>query len=80
MKRGIPDECVDLDSVNVKQLLERLLNLSLVGLDVDDEDESVVLLNLLHGALSVEWVDDNLVLVQAGLVRDRLARVLGGTR
>jgi hypothetical protein len=25
-------------------------------LDVDDEDESVVLLNLLHGRLGVQWV------------------------
>lgn len=34
----IPDEGVDLDRVNVVELLERLLDLSLVGLRVDDED------------------------------------------
>lgn len=53
--------------------------LTLVGLDVDDEDEGVVLLHLLHGALSVERVDDNLVLIEARLVGDRSTRVLGST-
>ena len=39
-----------------------------------------MLLHLLHGALGVERVHDDLVLVEAGLVRDRLARVLGRAR
>lgn len=79
-QHDIPDEGVELEDVNVVELLEGLLDLSLVGLDVDDEDESVVLLHLLHGALSVEGVNDNAVLVKARLVRDRPARVLGGAR
>lgn len=74
----LPDQGVDLDGVDVVELLQGLLDLGLVGLDVDDEDEGVVLLNLLHGALGVEGVDDDLVLVETGLVRDRLAGVLGG--
>lgn len=73
----IPDEGVDLDGVDVVELLQGVLDLSLVGLDVDDEDEGVVLLDLLHGALSVERVDDDLVLIETGLVVDGLARVLG---
>lgn len=72
----LPDEGVDLDGVDVVELLEGLLDLSLVGLDVDNEYEGVVLLDLLHGALGVERVDDDLVLIEAGLVRDRLAWVL----
>jgi hypothetical protein len=40
------DEGVDLDAVDVVLLLESRGNLALVGLDVDDEDERVVLLNL----------------------------------
>ena len=76
----LPDEGVDLDGVNVIQLLEGKLDLGLVGLDVDDEDQGVLLLNLLQGALSVERVDDDLVLIEAGGVGDRLARVLGGAR
>jgi hypothetical protein len=39
-----------------------------------------VLLNLLHGTLSVERVKDNLVGVETGLMRDRLAGVLGRPR
>lgn len=79
-KNYIPDEGVDLEGINVVELLEGLLDLGLVGLDVDDEDEGVVLLHLLHGALGVQGVHDDLVLVKARLVGDRLARVLGGAR
>jgi hypothetical protein len=79
-EKHIPDQSVDLLGVNVVQLLQGTLDLGLVGLDVDDEDESVVLLNLLHGRLGVERVDNDLVLVQAGLVGDGLAVVLGSTR
>lgn len=73
----IPDEGVDLGGVNVVELLQSLLDLSLVGLNVDNEDKGVVLFDLLHGALGVEGVDDDLVLIEAGLVGNRLARVLG---
>lgn len=74
--RGVPDEGVDLDGVNVVELLQGLLDLSLIGQSVDDEDESVVLLDLLHGALSVERVDDDLVGIESGLRDDRSAGVL----
>jgi hypothetical protein len=53
--------------------------LSLVGLDIDDEDEGVVLLDLLHGTLSVEWVNDNLVLIETWLMWDGATRVLWST-
>merc|ERR1711964_581612 len=62
------DKGVDLDGVNIVELLQSLLDLTLVGTDIDDEDESVVLLNLLHGALGVERVDDDLVLIEAWLM------------
>lgn len=61
--RNLPDEGVDLNGVNVIELLEGLLDLGLVGLGVDNEDKGVVLLNLLHGTLSVQRVNDDLVLV-----------------
>ena len=50
--------------------------MSLVGLDVDNEDKGVVLLNLLHGALGVEWVDNDLVLIETWLVCDGATWVL----
>lgn len=71
------DEGVDLDGGHVVLLLESGGDLALVGLDVDDEDEGVVLLNLLHGRLGVEGVDKDLAGVEAGLRRNRLAGVLG---
>ena len=77
---GLPDKGVDLDGVNIVELLQSLLDLTLVGTDIDDEDESVVLLNLLHGALSVERVDDDLVLIEAWLMGNRLAWVFGSPR
>lgn len=43
-----PDEGVDLDGVDLVDLLDGVLDLPLVGLDVNDEDEGVVLLNLLN--------------------------------
>lgn len=76
----LPDEGVDLDGVDVIKLLEGELDLGLVGLDIDDEDEGVVLLNLLHGRLGVERVDNDLVLIKTGRMRNRLAGVLGSTR
>ena len=73
----LPDKGVDLDGVNIVELLEGSLNLTLVGLDVDDEDEGVVFLDLLHGALGVQGVENNLVGVKCGLAGNRHARVLG---
>ena len=74
------DQGIDLDAVDIIQLLQRILDLSLVGLHVHDEYQCVVLLNLLHGTLGVERVDDYLVVVESLLMRDRLARVLGRPR
>jgi len=74
--QNVPDEGVDLDSVDVIEFLQGLLNLGLVGLDVDDENECVVLLNLLHCAFGVERVHNNLVLVKTGRMGNRLPRVL----
>jgi hypothetical protein len=71
------DEGVDLDGGDVVLLLESRGDLALVGLDIDDEDEGVVLLNLLHGRLGVERVDEDLAGVEARLRGDRLAGVLG---
>ena len=78
--KSLPDESVDLGAVNVVELLQGLLDLGLVGLDVANEDQGVVLLDLLHGRLGVQGVDDDLVLVHARLMGDRLAVVLGSTR
>lgn len=71
------DERVNLDGGDIVLLLESGGDLALVGLDVDDEDQGVVLLNLLHGRLGVKRVDEDLASIEAGLVRDRLAGVLG---
>lgn len=72
---NLPDKGVDLDGVDIIELLQGLLDLSLVGLDVDDEYQGVVLLNLLHGTLSVEGVLNDLVLIKTRLVRNRLSWV-----
>lgn len=53
--------------------------MSLVGTDIDDEDKGVVFLDLLHGALGVERVDDDLVLIETGLMGNRLAWVFWRT-
>lgn len=76
----IPDEGVQGHGLDIVKLLQGVLDLPLVRLGVHNEDEGVVLLNLLHRALGVERVDDDLGGIEAGLVRDRLARVLGRAR
>ena len=58
----------------------RTLHIPLVRLDVDNEDKCIVLLNLLHRTLRVQRVHDDLRRIEARLLRDALARVLGRTR
>jgi hypothetical protein len=71
------DQGVNLGSLNVVQLLDSVLDVPLVGLEVNDEDQGVVVLNLLHGRLGVERVTDSTELVHTGKVGNRLASVLG---
>lgn len=65
------DEGVDLDGLDVVHLLDGVLDLVLVGVDVDDEDEGVVGLNLGHGGLSGQRVAEDGVLIQTGAAGDR---------
>ena len=51
----------------------------LVGSNVNNEDEGVVVLNCLNGALSAQWVLDDGVLVPGLFLLDALSSVLGGT-
>jgi hypothetical protein len=69
------DESVDFKRINVIKRLNCLLDLSLIRLDIDNEDKGVVLLNLLHCALSVDGVHDNLVLVKSGLMWNGFAGI-----
>ena len=70
-----PDQGVDLGGLDVVELLDGVLDVPLVGLQVDDENKGVVVLNLLHGTLSVERVVDGSELVESGQVGDRLSGV-----
>ena len=67
-----------LGDVDVVQLLDSRLDLVLVGLDVADEDQGVVVLDLLHGRLGGQGVLDDVVSIHAVPAGSRLARVLGG--
>lgn len=77
--RGIPNEGVDLNGVDIVKLLQCNFNLSFVGFDVDDENKRVVFFHLFHGALCVQRVDNDLVLVEARQMGNRLAGVLRRT-
>lgn len=78
--RDLPDKGVDLESGDIVHLLQGILDLALVGLDVNKEDKGVVLLNLLHGRLGVEGSLQDLVLIQTGHVGHSLASILGVAR
>ena len=51
--------------------------MGLVGLEVTDEEEGVVVLNLLHGGLGGQGVLDDLEFVEFLLASDRLTWVFG---
>jgi hypothetical protein len=72
-----PYQRVDLHTLHIIQRLNRLLDLSLIRLDIHDEHERVVLLDLLHRRFGVERVHDDLVVVESGCVRDGFAWVFG---
>ena len=73
----IPDQCVDLCHVYIIELFYSLLDLQLIGTQVHNEHQCVVVLNLLHGRLRGEWVLDDAILVQLGTAGNALAWVLG---
>lgn len=72
-----PDQSPDLGGLNIVQLLDSVLDLPLVALQVNDEYQGVVVLDLLHGALSVQRVLNDTELVHSGQVRDGLSSILG---
>lgn len=77
---GRADQGVNVSGLDVVHLLDRLLDLPLVGLEVNDEHERVGGLDGTHGRFRVERVLEDRVSVHARHVRDRLASVLGSTR
>lgn len=60
----LPDECVDFGDVDVVQLLDSVLDLMLVGLDIHDEYQCVVVLNLLHRRLCRQGELDDSIVIQ----------------
>jgi nitrate reductase NapAB chaperone NapD len=73
------DEGVDLSSFNIIKTLDGILDLVLVGLDIDEEGQGVVFLNLLHGSLGIERLTNDTVLIHTRSMGNRLASVLGST-
>ena len=72
-----PDKGIDLNGLHVVQLLQGRLNLPLVRLHIHHKHQRVILLDLLHRTLRVEGMDNDLVLIEAWLMRYGLAWVLG---
>jgi hypothetical protein len=54
-----PYESVDLGGLDVIQLFHGILDLTFVRPEIHDEDQSVVLLNLLHCRFGVQWPDNS---------------------
>jgi len=53
-RAGVPDQSVDLCSLDIVQLFHSVFDLTLVGLDVNDEHQCVVFFNLFHGWFRVQ--------------------------
>ena len=75
------DKGVDTGGLNIIKLVDSLLDLPLVGLNINNKDEGVgvVFLNLLHGGFSGQGVLDNTELVEFVGVRDGSTGILGVT-
>jgi len=71
------DKSVDSVSLDGVKFLHRVLDLTLVGLDVNNEDKSVGILNQLHGRLGSQGVLDNRELVKSILLGDGLLCISG---
>ncbi|CAL5026610.1 unnamed protein product [Urochloa decumbens] len=75
--RPTPTQSVDLLCLNVIHLLDSSLDLLLVCLEVNNEDQSVVIFDLLHCGFSGEGVLEDLVLIKLVPSRSTDSWVLG---
>lgn len=66
-------------SFDIIESLDGILDLVLVGLNVNEEGQGVVFLDLLHGSLGVKRLTDDTVLIHTGSMSNGLTSVLGGT-
>jgi len=73
------DESVDLFALDIVKIPNSSLDLTLVGLDIDNKDQRVAVLNQLHGRLGSQGVLDDGVLVQSVLFRQSLGGIFGLT-
>lgn len=60
----LPDQGVNLLCLDVIHFLHCILNLFLISTQVNNEDQSVVILNFLHGWFSGEWELQDLVVIK----------------
>jgi hypothetical protein len=58
----VPDQSVDFGGFDIVERLYNFFNLVLVSAEVDNEYKGIVILNLLHGGLSSQWMLDDGVL------------------
>jgi hypothetical protein len=68
-----------LSGFDIIESLDGILDLVLVGLNINEEGQGVVFLNLLHGSLSVERLTNDTVLIHTGSMSNGLTSILGGT-
>ena len=58
---GLPDQSINFADFDVVQFLDSRFNLVLVGLQVADKNQSIVIFNLFHGRLCCQWMLDDIV-------------------
>ena len=75
--RNPPDQSINLGALHTVQRLQSLLNLSLIGLDIANENQRIVLFDLLHCAFRVQGVDDDLMVIETLHMGDGLAGIFG---
>lgn len=60
----LPDQGIDFLGLNVIHFLHSSFDLLLVSTNVNNENQSVVVLNLLHSRFCSQWILENLIMVQ----------------
>lgn len=72
----LPNQCVNFLGLNVIHLLYCIFYLFLISTDVNNENQGIVVLNLLHCRLCSKRILENLVMIQFVSWRSTDARIL----
>jgi hypothetical protein len=78
-QKVLPDQSINLGNLDVIQLLDSILDLSLVSQKIDYENKGIVVFDLFHSRFGSQWRFDDAVLVHFVAGWHGLASILWST-